>query len=265
MTATRCCVFAVVSILIAPTAAIGQQPGQRLSDPDVKKIIEDVEHSRDDFQDHLDSKIKDSTLRGPNGEVRVEDFLKDLKDNVDKLNDRFKKDYSASAEAATVLRQASRIHAHIKAQSGEIKGGSEWDRFAVDLGRLADAYGTTFPLPDGAPVRRINDGEAASTADKIADQVDVVKNAIEHDPGVPKPFRDSVFGDLDQLKDQAKAVKSRASDSKPATAEARQVVALAAKVNDSFKGHTLQPATLSAWGAMRAPLDVLDQAYGGKR
>jgi hypothetical protein len=265
MTATRCCAFAVVPILMAPALAIGQQTGQRLSDPDVKQIIESVDHSRDEFQDKLDSRLKDSTLRGPRGEVRVEDYLKDLKDNVDKLKDRFNKNYSASAEAATVLRQASGIHTYIKAQSTEIKGGSEWDRFAVDLARLADAYGATFPTPDGAPVRRINDGEAAATADKIAKQADLVKKAIEHDPGIPKPSRDSVLGDLNQLKDQAKAVKSRASDSKPATAEARQVVTLAAKVNDSFQGHTLQPATLSAWGAMRAPLDVLDQAYAIKR
>jgi hypothetical protein len=265
MTVRAFYVFAVASMLAAPTTAIGQQAGQRLSDPDVKQVIEDVDHSRDQFQDHLDGRIKDSTLRGPRGEVRVEDYLKDLKDNVDKLKDRFNKNYSASAEAATVLRQASGIHTYIKAQSAEIKGGSEWDRFAVDLGRLADAYGTTFPTPEGAPVRRINDGEAASTAEKIAKQADVVKKAIEHDPGIPKPSRDSVLGDLNQLKDQAKAVKSRASDSKPATAEARQIVALAAKVNDSFKGQTLQPATLSAWGAMRAPLDVLDQAYAIKR
>jgi hypothetical protein len=254
----------LICAVLACPAPVAAQTGQRLSDADVKQIIDDVDHARDRFEDKLDGKIKDSVIRGPRGEVRVRDYLQDYQDNVTKLKDRFSKSYSASAEAAAVLRQATAINAAIKSQPGEIKGGSEWDRLALGLGRLAEAYGTTFPLPDGGAVRRINDGEAASTAETIARQADEVKKAVGRESTLPKPDRKAIAGDLDALKDQAKTVKSRASDSKPATAEARQVMTLVGKVDDAFRGKQLSPATLSAWGQMRAPLETLQQAYAIK-
>ena len=257
-------VLALACAVLAWPVSARAQNGQRLSDSDVEQIIEDVDNSRDRFEDKLDGKIKDSVIRGPRGEVKVQDYLQDLQDNVKKLKERFNKSYSASAEAGTVLRQGTAINAGIKSMPGEIKGGSEWDRMALGLGRLADAYGTTFPLPEGAAVRRINDGEAASTAETIAKEADEVKKAINHESAMPKADRKAISDNLDALKDQAKTVKSRASDSKPATAEARQVMTLVGKVEDAFKSKQLSAATLSTWGAMRAPLDTLQQAYGIK-
>jgi hypothetical protein len=262
--ASRGSMLLVCAAVLMPAAARAQS-GERLSDKDVKEIIEAVDHSRDRFEDQLDGKIKGSTLRGPRGEVRVEDYLQDFQDNVKKLEDRFTKSYSASAEATTVLRQASAIHAYLKAQPGEIKGGSEWDRLAIDLGRMADAYGTTFPFEEGAPVRRINDAEAASTADALVKQADKIKDAVEHEPALTKGDRNALKTSLDELKQQAKVVKERAAESKPATAEARQLVALVERLNASTQRKRLHPATLSALAEMRGPLDVLAQAYRIRR
>jgi hypothetical protein len=240
---------------------IGAQTGQRMTDNDVKEIIDAVDHARDRFEDQLDGKLKDSVVRGPNTEVKVESYLDDLQENVKKLKERFTKQYAASAEAGVVLRQGSDIERFIRAQPKEIKGGSEWDTMAMNLSKLAAAYGTTFPLPDGATVRRINDGEAAAAADAVAKQADALKKAIERDKTVPKAERIGVVNDLNELKKQASTVKSRTADSKPATSEARQVVDLADKVNGFFQGRQTQPATLQALGALRGPLDKVQQAF----
>jgi hypothetical protein len=253
--------LALVSLaLLLPAPARGQS-GERLSDNDVKEIIEAVNHGRDRFEDQLDGKIKNATLRGPRGEVKIEDYLQDLQDNVNKLKERFDKNYSAGAEVTTVLRQGSDIHNYFTAQSADIRGRSEWDRLAMDLGRLADAYGTRFPLPADAPVRRINDGEAAAKAEAIAKQADVVKRAVGQDKTLAKADKDAIRDDLDRLKDQANTVKDRVADSKPATAETRQLMSLVDKINTSFQGKSPAASTLSAWGGMRASLDTLGQAY----
>jgi hypothetical protein len=245
--------------LLWPVTAMAQ-PGERLSDKDVKQIIEEVDHGRDRFEDQLEGRLKNATLRGPGGETNVGRYLQDLQDNVKKLKERFTADYSASAEATTVLRQGTDIHHYLAAQGAEIKGRSEWDRLALDLGRLAEAYGTTFPTPQDAAVRRINDGEAAAKAEAIAKQADVVKKAIGQDKTLAKADRDAFARDLDQLKKQANTVKDRVSDSKPATAETRQLMTLVDRINSSFQGKA-QPSTLAAWGGMRASLDTLGQAY----
>jgi hypothetical protein len=252
----------VVPAAIGVTAAVQEE---RMSDKDVKQVLEDLDRARDRFEDALDGKFKASILRGPRGEVNVGAYLDDLQENVKRLKERFTPDYSASKEAETVLKQGTDINTYIKSLPGEIKGGSEWDTMARHLGRLSAAYGTSFPLPADAPVRRINDTEAALTADQIARGADQLKKQLDQEKTLAKPVRDGAKKDLDNLIRQAKTVKSRASDSKPATAEVRQLVDMARKVGEFFSAQpALMPGTLSAWGGLRAPLDTLHQAYGIK-
>ena len=89
--------------------ALAQPRPERLPDKDVKALIDQVDEGRDKFEGNLDGKFKGSTLRGPNGEVKVAGALQDYQDNTKKLKDRFTSTYSASAEVATVLKQSTAI------------------------------------------------------------------------------------------------------------------------------------------------------------
>ena len=51
-----------------------------------------------------------------------------------------------------------------------MKGGSEWDTMATGLTRLAGAYGTQFPVPRDAVVRRFNDKETAEIAEEAREE-----------------------------------------------------------------------------------------------
>jgi hypothetical protein len=245
-------------LAVLPGGAFAQT-GQRLTDKEVKALIETVDKGRDRFEDQLDGKLKDNILRGPNGEVNVARFLDDLQENTHRLKERFTTEYAASAEVATVLRQATPVDAFMKQKPG-IKGSSEWDHLASSLGRLAAAYGTTFPLEANAPVRRVSDGEAAKAAGAIEDQADEFKDAVNREELLAKPVKDGLKGEAEVVKNAAKTLKSRVSDSKPATSEARQLVAAIRKMRESAKG--LTPASLEVLGQMQAPLGTLSQAFG---
>lgn len=260
--ATAACLVFIGTFLPAPLTSSSTQSGERLSDKDVKQIIDDVNQARDRFEDQLDGKVKSSILRGERGEVNVESYLDDLQENVKKLKERFTPKYAASKEVEVVLRQGTDINTYIKAQPAEMKGGSEWDRMAQQLGRLADAYGTTFPLPAGAAVRRINDAEAAQTAEEIAKAADRLKKSINSDASLTKQAKDAVKEDIDKLIDQAKQVKSRAADSKPATAEVRDLMIMAGKVGTIVQQNTLGSGATSAWSAIQTSATKLQQAYG---
>ena len=257
----RCAFTGLLSLF---TAALAAQTGERLVDRDVKQIVEDVDRTRDRFEDQLDGKIKSAVLRGSGGELNVERYLDDLQENVKNLKDRFTPEYAASKEAETVLRQGTEIHGYFaKSQSGQFQGRSEWEALAGALGRLASAYRTAFPLLPDAPVRRINDGEVAKNADDLARNGDELKKQIDKEQALPPPVRSAAKKDVDEVIKQAKAVKSRASDSKPATAEARLLFDNVQKVGTFVGGQpSLLPGTKSAWGALRGQLDVLEQAFG---
>jgi hypothetical protein len=247
------------AVLFAATASAQTD---RLTDKDVKTLLETVDNDRDRFEDQLDGKLKGSIVRGPAGEVNVGRFLDDLQENTGNLKDRFKPEYAASSEVATVLRQATTIQRFMKEQPPDFKGSSEWDHFAGNLTRLATAYGTTFPLEGTGPVRRINDNEAAAAAEAIEKHAGEFKNAVNREKALAKPAKTNLTEAADLLKNSAKTLKSRLKDSKPATAEARQLFDVLRKMGDSTKDLGLSPASLSAMGSLRAPLATLNQAFG---
>ena len=70
--------------------ALAQARPERLSDKDVKTLIDQVDEGRDKFEGNLDGQFKGSTVRGPSGgETKVAGALQDYQDNTQKLKDRF--------------------------------------------------------------------------------------------------------------------------------------------------------------------------------
>ena len=240
--------------------ALAQARPERLSDKDVKALLEQVDTGRDKFEGNLDGRFKGSTLRGPSGETKVAGALQDYQDSTQKLKDRFSPDYSASAEAATVLKQSTRIDTFMEGSASDMKGRSEWDQQATNLKHLAEAYGTTFPLPDGAAVRRMNDKETAGYATAIATSTDRFKSDLDKASALAKPDRDAAKKDADVLIKHANAVKSRTSDGKLATAELRQLVDQVARLQTFVGAHPI--STMTNWEAVQTSLGKLQQAFG---
>jgi hypothetical protein len=240
--------------------ALAQAPPERLSDKQVKTLIDQVDEGRDKFEGNLDGKFKGSTLRGPSGETKVEGALQDYQDDTKKLQDRFTSDYAASAEVATVLKQSNAIGTFMQDSPSAMKGRIEWDRQTTNLRHLAEAYGTTFPIPDGAATRRMNDKETAGAAAAITEAADRVKDEIDNDKTLPKSEREAAGKDVEVLIKLADAVKDRTNDGKPATAELRQLVEQVARVQTFIAMHPM--TTLSNWQAVQTSLATLRQAFG---
>jgi hypothetical protein len=253
--------FRIAILCSAFALGAAAQGADRLSDGDIKTLIERVNQARDRFEDQLDGKVKDGVQRSPSGEIKVSSALDDLQEDVSKLKSRFTEAYAASTEVAALLRRGNTFDALVKAQPAGTKGTNEWERLAVELRRLASAYNTAFPLPEGAAVRRINDGEAAAAATAIVKQGDVIKDAIGDDKTLAKADKQALESAVNTLVKQAKTVASRLNDHKPATADARALRKAAAALTAG--GRQLPASVLTAIGGLAAPLATLDQAFGG--
>jgi hypothetical protein len=251
-------------LLLAALAGSPVLAADRLTDKDVKALAERIDEGRDRFKDALDDKTKHSVLRGPNGEVDVSRFLDDFNDNIDKLKDRLKPEYSASSEAATVLRQASAIDAFFKRQPPGMRGESEWNRLTADFKTLAAAYGTTFPTPDSAPVRRVGDRELATSIDQVGKAADQLKKSLDNDlkkdTTMDKGARQAIVTQADQLAKDAHSVRDRVKDGKPSSAEADRMMA-AADMQTFLDSHQV-PASSNIWTAARPQLETVANAYG---
>lgn len=240
--------------------ALAQVHPARVSDNDVKTLIESVDEGRDKFEGNLDGQFKGSTVRGPNGETKVAGALQDYQDNTKKLKERFTTDYAAGPEVTTVLKQSTAIDTFMQGTPSAMKGRSEWDLQTANLKRLAEVYGTTFPMPDGATVRRTNDKETAAAAAAMATAADRFKSDLDKDKTLAKPEKDAAKKDVEMLIKQADAVKSRTSDGKAATGEMRQLVEQVAKLQTFVGAHPIP--TMTNWQAVQTSLGKLQQAFG---
>jgi len=245
-----------------PTASLAQSSPERLSDKEVKTIIEDVDTSRDKFEGNLDNDIKRAIIRTPTREVAASAVLQDLQDNTKKLKERFSSDYAGSAEVETVLQQATGIANYMKSGASGAKGRSEWEKLSADLSMLAGAYGTTFPLPVGATVRRMNDNETAAAAEAVAKAAEQYKDKVDEHDGKLAPA-DEATGKkaADDLMEAAKTLRSRVSDGKPSTAEAKHVVQLASALSAFNVAHPV-PAAQASWASVQTGLAKVEQAFG---
>ena len=252
----------LLAVLIAvPTPA---PAADRPNDKDVKAIIEQVNHDRDRFEDQLDDQFKNSTLRSETGETNVSKFLDDLQENVNHLKDRFTDDYSASAEATTVLRQGTSIQNYMSKQPPNFKGASDWNKLASTLGQLAAAYGTTFPLSEGMTARRMNDKEVKSTAEGIAQSADRLKKELGYALKADKAAKESAEKDVDGLKEAAKALGSRVGGDRPASGEAKTLLDHAAVVQTKAAGKTLSAAGQTALESVNSGVAKIAEAFGMK-
>ena len=249
-----------VAVTVSPVLA-----ADRLTDRDVKELVARIEQGRDRFDDALDGRLKDSIVRGPNGEVKVDRFLDDFQENIDRLEERLKPEYAASAEAAALLRQATLIERFFRQQPPGTKGESEWNRLATDLKTLAAAYGAEFPLADNASVRRLGDREVAAHAEQVAEAADQLKDAVDadlkKDPSVDKATREGIVDEIEQLSKDAKTLRSRVRDGKPSSAQADQLLARAARIRTFIENR--KPSTAAgSWAGLNARLQTVAGAYG---
>ena len=252
-------VIACLSVTAGPALA-----ADRLTDRDVKALVTRIEDGRDKFDNALDDSVKHKVVRGASGEVNVSHFLNDFQESIDRLEQRLKPDYAASAEVGTLLRQASAIDAFLREQPAGMKGESEWNRLVSDFKTLAAAYGASFPLPDKATVRRMGDGEVMSIVDRIAGSAAQLKKSLDADlkvsPGVDRSTRENIVKEADQWAKDARNLKSRIKDGKPSSAEAEAVLSRAARLQTFIQGQPV-PSSSRAWPAVSADLRELATAY----
>jgi hypothetical protein len=235
-----------------------------LTDKDLKQLVARIETGRDRFDNALDDKIKHAVFRGTSGEVDMDHFLNDFQESIDRVEERLTPEYSASAEAATLLRYGSAIERFFRQQPAGTKGESEWNRLAADLKIFAAAYGAEFPLREGDTVRRMGDREIASAADGVARSLDRLEDAIHDDLSgddtVSKSARDAVGRDVDDLAKDAKLLRDRVKDGKPSSAEAERLLSRAARVQSFIAGHRT-PKSASEWRGISMDLETIAISY----
>ena len=235
----------------------------RPSDSQVEELIEQTQKSAASFERAMDRDLKSSTVRGANGEVKVDLYLKDFQTDIERMKGRFNGKYAASAELVTVMNRAGSLGAFVESQPASFKGRSEWDTFAAKLNELAAAYGSSFPMKADSPPRRMNDLEIEQATDAAVKHGQTLRRALPDVYGKEdKASIKTTEGHIEAMTKAAKGLNARIDDHKPASGEAAVFAEAVAKVQSALGERALTADAKAAAEGITAAVLKVEQAFG---
>jgi hypothetical protein len=252
-------VLTVLALLSGPALAQSARP----PDSQVESLIEQMEKAASQFERSLDRDLKKATVRSPSGEMQMESFLEDFNTGIERLKERFDKEYSASSELAALMHRAMELDTFIRSQPPSLKGRSEWDSYTASLNALAAAYGSSFPMKEDNPPRRMNDLEIKQAADSAVKSGSSLKSSLSKVYGKDEDeARKAAAAEVDAMSKGAKGLKARVDDHKPASGEAAVFTEAAKKLKATLSTKTLTPEATKALDGINVSLRKVEQAFG---
>jgi hypothetical protein len=132
-------------LLAGFSVAVRAQEGPyRISDKEVKKIMQQLKKDTGKFRKSLDSSLDKSRLNGTNREDDINAFLKNYEDATERLYSRFKDNKSVGADVEAVLDGAAEIDRFMTRRLAREKAERDWQAVRQDLRRLAEAYNVSW-------------------------------------------------------------------------------------------------------------------------
>jgi hypothetical protein len=146
MTRNRFFNLACALVLLAgfSVAVKAQDAPYRISDKEVKKLMQQLKKDAGKFRKSLDSSLDRSRLNGTNREDDINAFLKNYEDATERLYSRFKDNKSVGADVEAVLDGAAEIDRFMTRRLASEKAQRDWGAVRQDLRRLAEAYNVSW-------------------------------------------------------------------------------------------------------------------------
>ena len=124
--------------------AVRAQVPYRLTDKEVKRLMEQLKKDTGKFRKSVDSSLDRSRLNGTNREDDVNAFMKNYEKATERLYDHFKDHKSVSADVEAVLDGAAEIDEFMTRRAASGRAERDWAAVRQDLRQLADAYNVTW-------------------------------------------------------------------------------------------------------------------------
>ena len=242
---------------------------QRLTDPEVKALLASIETKRAAFEAALDDKLKNSTIRSARGEVKTNEFFDDLQDQVERAQERFAANYSASSEVLSLLQYATRLESWASTQPAGFRGSREWGVLATDFRRLSAAYNSSLLRPGqkalGEQARRLNDDELVTVAANVEKNMDAFRNAYDSalaaNTNLTPASRKTAIQNVDTMKSSARALNAALGKKQKGVAEANALLKGSSVMIDATLKLPPNSSAAAAWAPVREELTKVALAY----
>src|SRR5205085_4087771 len=276
-------IFALMFLAGFANVALAQRP-YRLSEGDLKGLINRLERDSDQFRKSLDSSLDRSRLDGSRAEDRINDFVKDFEVSTDRLKDRFDDNQSASATVQEVLERGAAIDRFIANHRVTGRAYDDWMRVRTDLDELASAYTVSWTWPvvevtvapgavvatDSAVVgerhaRRVNDNDVKAIISRMDTHAEHFRrslhDALNHSRFNHSGTEDDINAFVKNFEHSTDRLKDHFGKHNAAADDAEEVMRRAASIDTFMRAHELSSRAQDDWRMLRRDLDELALAY----
>lgn len=273
MTDTRRAVVLVVVLAVglaianAGTAMASEQRPYRLSDQQLKDLVNRIDTHRDAFQASFDRAIDRSPIANSLESDQIDTSMKYFKQATDLLHDRVNDRQSGMADAENVLRRASVIDGFMMSNPLETAVQSGWRVLRADLNDLAHAYAVTWDwsaASENGPYR-VDDRQVEQLLKQIGEK------AGRFDQGLDRAFasvrtddrrgKDELRQSVKDLKQTTDRLRDRVDGRQSTTFDVEEVLRRGVGIDGLMQRYRLSAQAERDWLSLRGDLDGLARAY----
>jgi hypothetical protein len=255
-------IFFLFIFLFLAVPFVSAQAGVRLSDDDIKKMINEASETADKFRDAFKKVQSITTTSGM--QVDVKQYMNDYKETFQKFKDAFDKQGVPGIDFVNLLRMTNEIDGVMTRNPDAAGAGSEWQAHKFNMDKIAKAFRTS--LGEGAaPPKRMSDQQMKALMEQLKEGSKTlgkaVKDAMKKDPSIDKATSQKAEQSLKTLEKSAETVGKLFNDNKPLSAEMEAFLKQMDVVKSFLGEHQFGPAVQSEWDKLEGKSRQMADEY----
>jgi len=249
-------------ILLFSASLLFAQQGVRLSDDEVKKIIEETSKTSDKFRDAFKKVQTITTQSGV--QVDVKQYMADYKQTFDRFKEAFDKQGVPNQDLLNLLRVTNEIDGVMTRNPDAAGAGSEWQAHKFNMEKLAKAFGTTLG-EEATPPRRMSDQQLKALMEQLKEGSKTlgknVKDAMKKDKTLDKATIQKAEQETKTLEKNAEALLKLFNDHKPLYSELQAFLKQMDVVRSLLDEHQLGTTVQAQWNSVQTKTKQMAEEY----
>ena len=269
MTGIKHAVVLAVGLAVASAgmATAAQQRPYRVSDQQLKDLVNRIDTHKDTFRNSLERAIDRSSIKGSPTADQADRSMKDFNQAADLLRDRVNDRQSIASDAENLLRRASAIDSLMTRFQFEAAAQRDWQALRLDMNDLTRAYGIAgnWSAASQNMPARVDDNQVKQLLKTIG------QRAETFDKGLDRAFTNSQYDagrgkneirqSVKDLKQATNRLRDRVNGRQSNTLDAEEVLRRGASIDGFMQRYQLSAQTEQNWLFLRGDLDKLASAY----
>jgi len=254
-----------VALCVIAASMVSAGQGTRMTDKQVKKLLETIEKDVELFTKAMDSQYRKAILRSADSEVEVEFYLKNLKDLAKKMKNSFDSKYPANDEVLAFLRYAEPIQSRHARGDSLFGAEKEWPRLTGDIVRLSTEYNIRWAgNPDTWNARRINDKEVKPALESLQKSIGDFKKDLDKavkKSDVTDTERKKVLDTVKRMEGAAKDIKKDFDKKRDASGALALLASSVEETKNFISSKGIDYAVASSWAAVERNWGLVSSAF----